>query len=196
MPEIQRTVTNQMLISSDLPAVQIQINPALRYVGEVLSFRLYDSADVEIFLFLEEHKGKVQRMLKFHFETLMPHIEQAYTLPAGTSIRFGENTYSASTELVNLASGLAQRPNSDTMQVLSFLGEKKLKIEPEVMVCRYMRVLGEEKRSAFLITYFEDISNIEIPSANLGMNLGENPWERTGKLVQKRSLGSFTIIEG
>ena len=197
MPETsQRTVNNQLLVSPALPAIQVQVTPSLRYTGEPLCFTLYESAEVEIFLFVEQQKGKIQRMLKFHFESLLPHVQQTYSGMTGPTIQFGQSVYATSTELVNLASGLAQRPNSDTVQVLGFLGEKGLKIEPEVMVCRFSRIIGEDQRSAFLISYFEDISNIEIPSMELTLNTGGNPWERTGKQVQKRALTSFTIKEG
>ena len=128
----RRTITGGELTSTDTPNIRIQVNKPLTHIG-ILQFILYDGAEVEVFLFAEHEDKHISHLLKIHFETLLDEVEQCYQYPETPSITLGEHSYTYSTELINLASRLMESPDSDLMEMLSFIVENGYRIHDEVM---------------------------------------------------------------
>ncbi len=63
----RRHVSGQTLVSSHLPAVEIDVAPAFTYVDR-FQFILYDAAHVESFVFAAAGAGQAGRLLVLQFE--------------------------------------------------------------------------------------------------------------------------------
>src|SRR4051812_35220338 len=73
-----RSVKNQELISTGLPAIKIRFDKPFKYVGQQ-SFVLYDVANAEQHFFVDADKeGRIKRLYWIQFEGYLPDNSHTY----------------------------------------------------------------------------------------------------------------------
>ncbi|MBX2818622.1 MAG: hypothetical protein KTR29_03040 [Rhodothermaceae bacterium] len=73
----ERSVHNNILVSSDLPDIRVAVDPEFTYVGR-FDFFIRDVAYGERFVFVDAENKKVQRLFIFQFEGFLPTNTMTY----------------------------------------------------------------------------------------------------------------------
>src|SRR5512134_2699348 len=193
MAFIQRTGQDTILRSEKLPDIEIQIDPAFKYVGST-SFILYDIAHVEQHHFLvPDAERHIVRQLWFQFEGYLDNNKYTYDhslepLPLN-GFTFLHNTYP-----INIEEVYEARPASDYAHVVDFLQEKGYLVTGDRMAHRLFW-LDADLRNELMIIYWEalDVTGSRLSDvAEGGPAAGE--WSALSRTLQERSLSSFKIL--
>ena len=71
----ERSVENNVLISSALPRLQVEVDSSLAYLGNLKS-TIYDAAHIDNYYFVErDDEGFITRLLYLQFEVYLPDID-------------------------------------------------------------------------------------------------------------------------
>src|SRR5215212_3901674 len=117
-----RTVENNLLVSTDLPAIKIKVSDRLEYVGR-LQFVLYEVAEAEIFVFAEaDTQKRLKRWLVVQFEGYLDSNSHTYNYRMPTRIPAGSHEYMVDDFAANLPLMRAEeRADSDGARVAGLL---------------------------------------------------------------------------
>jgi hypothetical protein len=166
-PPVTRTVSGQVLISKNLPAVQIEFDRAFKYAG-AQSFVLYNVANAEQHFFVDADKdGRMKRFYWIQFEGYLPDNTHTYDYNSPKIINTGGFDFFADAYARTLTGNLG-RPDSDGNRARAFLTAKGFKMaSPEVMYQRLVHLVDETKRSELMIIYAEDLTGAGVTAADL-----------------------------
>ena len=124
MTSSQRSVQKNILLSEELPAIQIKIHPQFPYVGNT-NFILYDVAHVEQHHFIvTDAQKRVQRRLWFQFEGYLDDNNYKYDYSGMEPLRLNDFTFLHNSYVLNIEDVYRERPTSDSAHVVDFLTEK------------------------------------------------------------------------
>jgi hypothetical protein len=195
--ESARKVENNELISQKDPPLRLTVSKELPYLGRV-PFQLGHIAAGERHVFAEVNTEKrVTRMLVVQFEGMLPGVNDWYRFGLGrTPMRLGRHDYRHNLWAWNNAENIKEQPNNEAAVMQKFLDEKGLKLDDELVMSRFARPVGEDKRSEIIIFYIE-------PLAPYGYKVSEFDWEKPlegkqaewEKLYREKSLRMFSVAE-
>jgi hypothetical protein len=194
MAFIQRTGQNTILRSEKLPAVDIQIDPAFRYVGAT-SFILYDLARVEQHHFVvADAERHIERLLWFQFEGYLDNNDHHYRYPPMETMTIGGLNFLHDSDVLNIDEDYRERPTSDSAHVVDFMQEKGYSLIGETMFKRLVW-LDANLRNELMIIYSEDLRSTGVRPFDLSK---EGPaaaeWEGISRALHERALSSFKIL--
>ena len=194
MAFIQRTGSDTILRSDQLPAIAIQVDPAFKYVGST-SFILYEVARVEQHHFVvADAERRVVRRLWFQFEGFLENNNKTYNYSGMDTLTingfpFLHNTYPMNVEEVHAA-----RPDSDSAHVVDFLKEKGYRLTGDIMSHR-MVWLDADLRNELMIIYSETLDATGYRLADITEDgSAASEWAALSQALQERSLASFKIL--
>lgn len=163
----QATVEKNRITSTGFPAGTIDVDPAFQYIG-TKSFVLYDVADCEIHFFAELDGKQVKRFYWFQFEGYLPSKTNTYNY--GKDLRYAQLGGHPFIERVWFRNVEEPRRNlragSDVEAVLNLLDEHGLRLPPDVMQVRLVR-LDDAKRKELMIIYSESLAPLNLSAAAL-----------------------------
>jgi hypothetical protein len=192
----QRSVKGRTLTSTHLPPIKIKFDKDFKYIGSQ-SFILYNSAQVEQFLFVDADKGRIKRMFMVQFEGYLPTNTHTYDYKISNTVKLGELDFMYDAMAVNVPAFRKQYPDSDAGRAASFLESKGYHLEGEnIMFQRFVRLVDESRRNELLIIYYENMRGTGLTAADLSEN-GRAAAQR-GKIfdeLRKRALESFTVLK-
>ena len=194
MAFIQRTGSDTILRSDQLPAIAIQVDPEFKYVGST-SFILYEVARVEQHHFVvADAERRVVRRLWFQFEGYLENNNKTYNYSGMDTLTlngfpFLHNTYPMNVEEVHAA-----RPDSDSAHVVDFLKEKGYRLTGDIMSHR-MVWLDADLRNELMIIYSETLDATGYRLADITEDgPAASEWADLSQALQERSLASFKIL--
>jgi len=194
MAFVQRTGSDTILRSDQLPVIAIQVDPEFKYVGST-SFILYDVARVEQHHFVvADAERRVVRRLWFQFEGFLENNNKTYNYSGMDALTlngfpFLHNTYPMNVEEVHAA-----RPDSDSAHVINFLKEKGYRLTGDIMSHR-MVWLDADLRNELMIIYSETLDATGYQLADITEDgPAASEWAALSQALQKRSLASFKIL--
>ena len=194
MAFIQRTGSDTILRSDQLPAIAIQVDPEFKYVGST-SFILYEVAHVEQHHFIvADAERRVVRRLWFQFEGYLENNNKTYNYSGMDTLTlngfpFLHNTYPMNVEMV-----YAARPDSDSAHVVDFLKEKGYRLTGDIMSHR-MVWLDADLRNELMIIYSETLDATGYRLADITEDgPAASEWADLSQALQERSLASFKIL--
>jgi hypothetical protein len=192
-----RGVENNVLISVADPPLRLTVAKALPYIGRV-PFQLGHVAAGERHVFAEIGTEKrITRMLVIQFEGFLPGVDDWYKFGLGRMpLRLGRHDYKHSVWAWNNAENIKQQPNNEAAAMQRFLEQKGLKLDDQLVMSRFARPVGEDKRHEIIIFYIE-------PLAPYGYNVSDFDWEKPlegkqaewEKRYREKSLQMFSIAE-
>jgi hypothetical protein len=162
-----RTVKDQVLTSSEMPAVRIEFDKGFKYVGNH-SFILYDVAQAEQHFFIDADKaGRVNRMYWVQFEGYLPSNTHTYRYKVNKTANIGGFEFVADAYARNIK-GNPGRPDSDCARARAFLESKGYRMaSDDVLSQRLVHLVDEAKRNELMIIYLEDLSGRGLTAADL-----------------------------
>jgi hypothetical protein len=194
MAFIQRTRSDTILRSDQLPAIAIQIDPEFKYVGST-SFILYDLARVEQHHFVvADAERRVVRRLWFQFEGYLENNNRTYNYSGMDTLTLNGFPFLHNTYPMNVEEVYAARPDSDSARTVDFLKEKGYRLTGDIMSHR-MVWLDADLRNELMIIYSETLDATGYRLADITEDgSAASEWAALSQALQERSLASFKIL--
>jgi|GEM_PF-947411 len=190
-----RSVLNNVLVSSSLPEIRVAVAPEFTYVGR-FDFFIRDVAYGERFVFVDADDKKVQRLFIFQFEGFLPTNTMTYNYNFSQAeemggFRFRQNTWAYSNN-----DALINSPEGEGSLTAKFLRSKGYELEDELMMSRFLMVPDEERRNELILFYLENASTTGRSIASFYDNQDNRTahWREISKELTARSRESFSIV--
>ena len=173
----ERSVVGQVLTSSAAPAICIQVDSALPYIGGQ-RFILHDTVDAEQHFFLEVDKAKaIFRMYWIQFERFLPGRPGEYSYEYDKTV-----TFSGLKLLANVRRFIEPpAPDSDRKHAYEFLEKLGYPLPAPATRVRLVYLFEESRRQEVMIIYLEPAEII-----------GEVTAEESAAIIQ-RAMQGITI---
>ena len=155
--EPQREVRNNELISVDLPKLRLQVDPSLKYVGRA-PFNIRNIAVGERFVWAQTDKNMhVRKLFIVQFEGFTPQVKETYRYQMRTPIQLGANEYSHNVWFWDSAADHVSGKYPDANSSDDLLAAKGYKVDGELAMSRFARIVGEDKRNEIIFFYDENL---------------------------------------
>jgi hypothetical protein len=199
MPAAQpatRGMRNGLFISSRDPQFEMRVVPELKYVGKA-EFDLKDTAHVERHHFVAVENGRVTRMLVLQFEEMLPTNDDIYRWTVKRPQTLGNQVYQFSTFVFSTLKAAQTNPEAEVARTQALLAEKNLKLDDELAVARFARVIGADRRREFIIFYSEPLRDMSrrLEDVVSGEEDISPAFENLAGALTERALASFSIAE-
>jgi hypothetical protein len=150
----QRSVA-QTLRSDTLPRVEVDVDPALTYLGRV-DLDVQGKARAEQHWFAEHRGGRIVRAVIVHFEHFLPTNDHTFDYPRLRMARLGRHEFLHQTwPLVDWE--LFRFP-----EVRALLARHGLEPEADWLSDRHVRVVDEAKKHELILFYVEPESALDV----------------------------------
>ena len=192
----QRYVEGNVFTSTYLPAIRIEIDEALTYVGSI-DFILKDIARVERYVFVEADQGqRIKRMIVFQFEGFLDTNDHYYRYRFPNPDTLGGHVFNHNTWFYDDAAGIARNPGAESERTRAFLEAKGYRLDTELMMSRFVGVVDEEKRNELILFYFENVRDTGYTLAELATEGGDIRPEHAAldDDLTQRSLHIMTVL--
>ena len=197
-------------VSEHTPAMKMRVNDGLRYVGHI-EFVLREIARVDRHHWVAaDEDGRVQRLFILQFEGILDGVEGSYRfgIPgkdqiAGSNYRYspepvklGDHEFVHNTWAYDNAANVRDNPEAEAARTGSFLKDRGFELAGELIMSRFARAVGEDRRNELIIFYLE-------PLSRHGHTISDFPdrgpvsaaFDALSAKVVERSLASFEIID-
>jgi hypothetical protein len=178
------TVTNGRILSAMQPAIRLDIDTALHYVGSQ-RWILYNAAQAEQHLFVQRSPEGVERFLWVQFEEYIPSSNGRYDYSKDAPVSAFGRELRTSKQLWNVPT-TEPRPESDGAYSRKLLREHGITLPPQMLYERFIYLPDTNRRRELMVIYAErakaDASSL--PKEKLDALLAEH---------ERRGLRSFTI---
>lgn len=205
-----RSVSENVLISRDLPKIEIKVDDEFKYVGS-FEFEIIASSDEyskemlgkpvaagDRFVFSKNNEnGIIEKLFVVQLEGFLPSNDLIYNYNFDNSEFIGNNKYRHNTWFHDGKKSSMENPKGEGALTLNFLQAKGLKLADELMMSRFVGLASDDRKNEIIIFYFEMLKN------ETGYSLDD--WENSVPREEKvkidsafvvRSKKSFTIISG
>jgi hypothetical protein len=190
-----RSVKDQVLTSTEMPAVRIEFDKGFEYVGGH-SFILYDVARAEQHFFLDADKeGRIKRMYWIQFEGYLPTNVNVYHYKVSKTVDIGGLEFIADAYARNMKDSPG-RPDSDGARARAFLEGKGYRMASEdVLSQRLVHLIDEAKRNELMIIYREDLSGMGLTAADLAEGGRAAPeWDEIANALLDRAVKGMRVL--
>ncbi len=192
-PPVTRTVKDNLLTSSEKPAIRLQFDKSYQYIGGQ-AFILYGVATAEQHFFVDADAEKnIRRFYWVQFEGYLPGNTHTYRYNSKTKAQLGtmECFADASPRRINQGG----RPDSDSAKAHAFFASKGYKMaSKEVLTQRLVHLLDDKKRDELMIIYAEDLSPTKLSVADLSPGgQAADQWEGMAKKLLTRCLKGIVV---
>ena len=213
----ERGIVDSVFVSESVPPLEIRIDDRFQYL-ERDRFVLKEIAHADRHHWVALRDGgpsegrrtkQVEAMIVLQFEGFLDGVDDhyRYRIPSGDNVA-GSN-YRFSTEAVELggadyihntwaydnAENARNNPGAEADRTRRLLAKRGYAMDDAVVMSRWVRVVGEERRDELIIFYIE-------PLANFGHRIEEFPdggpvsevFDRLSERVTRRGLESFEVL--
>lgn len=199
----------RVFTSSATPSFQLAIPTGFEYLGN-LEFPLEDTNRVDLHLFVERSGATVSRMILLQFEGFVEGAGGSYhfVIPKGDAVagsnyrfhpervRLGLHDYVHNTWAYDQGENAARGPGREADRRRRFLDESGLELDSELIMARFVREVGPERRNELILFYV-------VPLADRGHRLAEFPdepeispsYDALSDAVSAEALAIFRSIE-
>lgn len=189
-----RTVSGQVLTSTELPAVRLKFDKQFKYAGSQ-SFVLYNVANAEQHFFVNAEKdGRIRSLYWIQFEGYLPNNSHTYDYKSTKVVNLGGYNFIADAYARNIKANPG-RPESDGSRARAFLETNGYRMGSDhTLSQRLVHLVDEAKRNELMIIYLEDLSRLGFSAADLapGGRAAEE-WERVSKELLARAMSNMVV---
>lgn len=194
-PTVTRTVKDNVLTSTEKPAVRLRFDNSFQYIGSQ-AFILYGVATAEQHFFIDaDTEKKIRRFYWVQFEGYLPSNTHSYRYNSKSKANIGplEFIADAAPRKINPQG----RPDSDSAKAHAFFASKGYKMaSSEVLTQRLVHLLDEKKRDELMIIYAEDLSPTKLTAADLAPGgKAADQWEGMARDLMQRTLKGITVVK-
>lgn len=195
----ERSVEDNCLYSSDMPAMRVQLARGLEYLGNLKS-KIRDVAHIDNYYFAErDEAGIIQRIVYLQFEGFFPEAEGTCEYPDTQPIQLGNFGFVYDGGVRNYRQSRIDEldPQTDVVQTVAFLKEKGVQFKDGEYYgsLRFVHVFGEARRDEVLILYLERMDEADIPLDVVARSRQSGEWPAFCEKFLARALRCFTVCE-
>lgn len=137
------------------PKTEIVLDSALSYIGAE-EYVLFGATKVNVHLFAEVFEKKIERLCWIQFEENLPFNNIPYDYSGSQKITTINNfDYYDDFWIWNIANRV-RKPGSDVEHVMNLIEKNGLKLGPEIIEIRWVR-LDKSKRKELMLIFIEDL---------------------------------------
>jgi hypothetical protein len=190
--EAQRSVDDNVLISTELPSARIAFDSTFTYVG-TQSVVLFGRTNAEQHFFVDAEGSRIRRMLWVQFEGKRPNNPSTYNYSRYPVMDIGGHPFHHDGRFFAVRID-EERPGSDFRHALEFLREHGYGLGPEVMRQRLVWLLDEPARNELMIIYYEDLRDHGLTIVDLvpGGNEADR-WDDMADALLGRAVDAMTF---
>ncbi|NND70279.1 MAG: hypothetical protein HKN43_01740 [Rhodothermales bacterium] len=191
---ISRSVINNTVVSTALPEITFDVDPAFRFLGK-FDFKIRDVAVGQRFIFADEADGLVARLFIVQFENFLPSNEETYNYNFESAEDIGGHLFRQNTWAYSNADAERNNPTGEGALTAQFIRDAGLVLEDELIMSRFLTVPDKERRHEMILFYLE-------PASTTGYTIDsfydENDnmtshWLTLSKSLTRRSRTAFDI---
>jgi len=197
----QRTVEGNFVVSSAMPALRVQLDNALKYVGNLKS-TVNDSIHIDNYFFVEDDdNGGIERIVYLQFEGYLPdkddEAQQYSQLNKTIQIAERKFSYNGGVRPYRQAKIDAQAEDSDIRQAVAFLNEHGLSFKELEFygTLQFLHFADADKRNKLHIVYLEHLEEADIPEDVIAHSRESEDWATYCEKFLSRAMRSFTVCE-
>jgi hypothetical protein len=198
-----RSVEGNTLVSRAMPAVRIEVDPGLVYVGAA-QLVIYEVALAELHLFATRPAPRaddgpapeqpLRRLLWVQFEHFLDNNTYAYEYPVDQTVTFDGLEFLHDADTMDLDS--KRRPDSDGAQGIALLRRNGYRVTGGGMYKRYVHLIGADKRTELMLIYLEHLDGTGLALADLQPGgPAFDRWPALTRGLHERALSSFKITQ-
>ena len=129
---------------------------SLQYVG-ALRFDLKGIACVERQVFAAVEKGRIGRLFIVQFESILDTSDEVYRWKVRTPVSLDGVPYQHNVFAFDTATEMRAEPEAETARTDAFLKAHGLALDDALVMSRFARVVGEDRRRELLFFYMEPL---------------------------------------
>lgn len=184
-----RTIDGQVVTSSALPPVRIEIDPAFRYIGR-MPFTIRNVAGGERIVFADAQGKTIRRMVVLQFEGFLPGVDEIYRYDFSRAREIGGLRWRDNAWVYCTAAQIAAGGNEGT-QMHRWLAEQGHQT-PDVQLMYRFLTLGDERRKDELIIFY--LEGSDDPSWIGKSDAESEVWQAQARVLERRALAAFRIL--
>jgi len=189
-----RVVERNTLISTRDPVARIEVDGSLKYVG-AFRFELKGIACVERHIFAAVHDRRIKRLFIVQLEAILESSSEIYRWTMRDAIRLGDGEYRHNVWAFDTAASIREEPEAETAKTDAFLKGKGLELEPELVMSRFARVVGADRKHELIFFYMEPLAGSHLRVAEFPDGVPRTPAQRElARQVSERSLRAFRVV--
>jgi hypothetical protein len=193
-PAESRPVVDNVLTSRADPPVRVRVDRSLTYLGS-LRFALKGVACVERHVFAASENGRIRREFIFQFEGFLDDNAEIYRWTVRNPHRLGDQDYHFNTWFFDSAKLIAKEPDTESAMTQAFLKSKGLALDAELMMARFARVVGADKRHELILFYIEPLKETGFRVADFPDGGTSTPAQKDlAEKLKQRALATFEVL--
>lgn len=206
-----RSFGNGLFVSEADPAMRVRIAPGFDYLGQdnfLLGVAGTHAVERHHWVRANE-RNEVRALITFQFESILPGVEGQYqfTIPPARSIaggnyrfspervRLGSHDYVHNTWAFDTRKSAAENPGKESAQTLALLARHGYTIDAGLIMSRYVREVGADRRKEIILFYTEPLSAHGHKLAEFPETLTPSEiYDRLSAQVVARGLEAFEVL--
>ncbi|MDH3649760.1 MAG: hypothetical protein OEQ53_08755 [Saprospiraceae bacterium] len=205
-----RYVTNNILISSALPKLEIKVDDAFVFVGK-FDFEIIANSDEYppelqgepvaggdryVFVSADENQ-KINKLFIVQFEGFLPQNSFTYNYNFDNAEFMGENKYRHNTWFYDSKKLSEENPNNEGAKTRKFLENKGYDLDDHFMMSRFVGLASEDRKHEIIIFYLEMMKQATGYSLKeYETSIREDEADSLRNSFIDRSHQSFSIVKG
>jgi hypothetical protein len=189
-----RAVERNTLVSTRDPVARIEVDENLKYVG-AFRFDLKHIACVERHIFAAVHNHRITRLFIVQLEGILESSSEIYRWSMRDAIRLGDGEYRHNVWAFDTAASIREEPEAETAKTDAFLKGKALELESELVMSRFARVVGKDRKHELILFYMEPLAGWHQRVVDFPDGEPRTPVQRElARQVSERSLRAFRVV--
>ena len=205
-----RYVTGNILVSEELPAIEIEVADEFEYVGTFNFEIIANSAEYpkelqgkavaagDRYVFVSANSGQVvNKLFIVQLEGFLPDNDFTFNYNFDTAEFIGKNKYRNNTWFYDSKKLAKENPNNEGALTRAYLQDKGYQLEDEFMMSRFVGLASEDRKHEIIIYYLEMLhktTGYSLEEYEEGMPMKEA--DSIQRALVDRSKRSFKIIKG
>ena len=209
-PTSARYVNGNILVSKELPEIEIEVADEFHYVGtfdfEIIAnsteypeeIRSKPVAAGDRYVFVSANSGQiVNKLFIVQLEGFLPDNDFTFNYNFDNAEFIGKNKYRGNTWFYDSKKLAEENPNNEGALTRAFLQERGYQLEDEFMMSRFVGLASEDRKHEIIIFYLEMLNKTtgySLEEYEEGISRQEADSIRSA--LVDRSKRSFRIIKG
>ncbi len=201
-----RRVENNILHSAEAPSMTLNPADGFVYAGSV-KLPIKNVADAERYHWIIEEDGRIAKLIIAQFEGFFDEVDRTYNilLPetdlSGGNYKFtpetvmlGGKEFVHNTWAFDNARSARENPDLEAAATLNLLKSKGYTLDGELIMSRFARAVGEDRRHELILFYIEPLADHGYTLANFPEDdaMSED-YEALSDGLRQRSLESLSV---
>ena len=179
--------------STEFPSIQIRVDKQLKYLGS-FPFSLENTVAGNRYMFAQvDKKNRIHHAFIVQTEGFLVASSDTYKYKISKPASLGGQLYQHNVVIYNEDENVRMQPGHESDLTQKFFKSKGLTWGPGLVMSRFARPVGDEKRHEIILFYFEDLTDYHRSVRDFGDNKNSGEAEKIKNAVNSNSRRAFTV---